>query len=149
MGERKEQEALSPVLNLVEAILYNTKSHISVQNTAILTHHLHSANSSRQFLSIIIFPMHFPLTENSSRLDLIFWSQPLGDLVHRRVRQGHICSCLCLLSLAAIPLTHALGAQAVWEQKTRKGTTQNALFLQSLFFLERKVELPTKDSFSC
>lgn len=63
--------------------------------------------------------------------------------------QGHSCSCLCLLLLAAILLTHSLGAQAMWEQKARKGTTQNALFLQSLFFLERKVELPTKDSFIC
>jgi len=51
--------------------------------------------------------------------------------------------------MPAVARSNPLGAQAVWEQKARKGTTQNALFLQSLFFLERKVELPTKDSFSC
>lgn len=48
--------------------------------------------------------------------------------------------------LLAVLLTHSHRAQALWEQKARKGTIRNASSPQSLFFLERKVELPTKDA---
>lgn len=41
------------------------KSHLSDQKTTALIRPLHFANSSRQFLSIIIFLVHFPLKENS------------------------------------------------------------------------------------
>lgn len=48
--------------------------------------------------------------------------------------------------LLAVLLTHSHRAQALWEQKARKGTIRNASSPQSLFFLERKVELPAKDA---